>query len=139
MEAGCPNPAAFQIEYADGTRATVLMLNGYVRGWAYAGRVDGTVQGTRAVTGGDPHPHFSYLSRNIQTFFLSEEAPYPVERTLLVTGALDALMDSCYRDHERVETPHLGISYTSYSEMPIRPTGPRPSGASLVPIVPGRG
>ena len=139
MKDHCASPAAFQIEYAYGTRATVLVLNGYARGWAYAGRVDGKVQGMAALTGGDPHPHFSYLSRNIQAFFLTEKAPYPVERTLLVTGALDSLMDSKHRGNVRVETPHLDICYTSYRDMPIRPTGPRPSGASLVPIVPGRG
>ena len=138
MEDHCDNPAAFQIEYTDGTRGTVLTLNGYARGWAYAGRVAGEVQGMGALTGGDPHAHFSYLSRNIQTFFLTGQAPYPVERTLLVTGALDALMDSKHRGNVRLETPHLDISYTSYTEMPIRPTGPRPTGASLVPIVPGR-
>jgi hypothetical protein len=36
---------------------------------------------------------------------------YPVERTLLTTGALSFLMESAYRDHQRLETPMLKIAY----------------------------
>ncbi|MGH9338500.1 MAG: hypothetical protein ACRD1R_02655 [Acidobacteriota bacterium] len=35
---------------------------------------------------------------------------YPVERTLLVSGALDFLMESLYRK-KRIETPELAVSY----------------------------
>ena len=80
----------------------------------------------------DPHGHFSYLGLNIQKMFTTGRPQYPVERTLLVSGALDALMASRHRGHVRVETPHLNVSYRSYGEMPIRPRDPRPSGASLV-------
>ena len=66
--------------------------------------------------------------------FLSGEPQYPVERTLLVSGALDALMDSRHRGHIRLETPHLDVAYRSYETMPIRPTEPLPKGASTVPF-----
>ncbi len=138
MEAHCPDPAVFLLEYADGLRAATLMLNGYTEGFGYAGRVSGRVRGMEVFLPGDPHAHFSYLSRNIQDLYLTGKPPYPVERTLLVSGALDALMDSRYRGHARVETPHLDVRYRSYERPPIRPRAPRPSGASLVPIVPGR-
>jgi hypothetical protein len=42
-----------------------------------------------------------------QKLFLDHQPTYPVERTLLVTGALDALMESHYQGHVRIETPHL--------------------------------
>ena len=58
---------------------------------------------------GDPHPHFVYMGLNIQEMFLTGKPQYPVERTLLVSGALDALMESRYRVHMRVETPHLDV------------------------------
>jgi hypothetical protein len=38
-------------------------------------------------------------------------APYPVERTLLTTGILDALMISKAEKNRRVETPHLDVKY----------------------------
>ena len=82
----------------------------------------------------NPHAHFSYLSLNIQQMFLTGKPQYPVERTLLISGALEALIDSRYEGYRRVETPHLDISYRSYEEMPIRPTSPDPVGASLVPF-----
>jgi len=134
MEEHCKHPVAFMIEYADGFSASVLMLNGYIQSRGYAGRVAGRVQGMASSSASDPYPHFSYLCLNIQEMFLTGMPQYPVERTLLVTGVLDALMDSLYRGHVRVQTPHLNICYRSYEKPPIRPTGPRPTGASLVPF-----
>ncbi len=134
METHCKAPAAFLLEYADGLRAAALMLNGYLQGWGYAGRVNGQVQGMEVHLPGSPHAHFSYLSLNIQQLFLTGVSPYPVERTLLVSGALDALMESRYQGQIRIETPYLDVHYRSYDEMPIRPQAPRPEGASLIPF-----
>jgi hypothetical protein len=130
----CEAPAAFLIEYVDGLRAAVLMLNGYLQGWGYAGRVDGQVQGMEVYLPGSPYAHFSYLGLNIQQLFLTGVPTYPVERTLLVSGALDALMESRHQGHVRIETPHLDVHYRSYHDMPIRPRASRPEGASLVPF-----
>ena len=65
--------------------------------------------------------------------FLTGEPQYPVERTLLISGALEALMESRYRGHVRIETPHLDMHYRSYEKMPIRPTHPRPTGPAAIP------
>ena len=134
MEESCDNPAAFLLEFRDGFKATLLQLNGYAKEWSYAARVDGQVLATGLRTHGPPYPHFSYLGLNIEAMFLSGEPQYPVGRTLLVSGALDALMDSRHRGHIRLETPHLDVAYRSYETMPIRPTGPLPKGASTVPF-----
>ncbi len=134
MEESCDNPAAFLLEFRDGFKATLLQLNGYAKEWSYAARVDGQVLATGLRTHGPPYPHFSYLGLNIEAMFLSGEPQYPVERTLLVSSALDALMDSRHRGHIRLETPHLDVAYRSYETMPIRPTGPLPKGASTVPF-----
>ena len=42
----------------------------------------------------------------------TSHAPYPVERTLLTTGILDAVMTSKADKGRKVETPHLAIKYT---------------------------
>ena len=136
MEAHCEHPAVFLVEYTDGLRTATLMLNGYTKGWGYAGRVAGEVQGMEVHLPNDPHAHFSYMSLNIQEMFLTGQPQYPVERTLLISGALEALMDSRHQGHVRIETPHLNLAYRSYGQLPIRSQAPRPSGASLVPFRP---
>ena len=130
----CKTPALFLMEYADGLKTSTLMLNGFMKGWGYAARRHGKVEGMRILLPDDPHSHFSYLSLNIQHMFLTGKPSYPVERTLLITGALEALLDSRFQGHVRVETPHLNISYRSYDTLPIRSQNTEPVGASLVPF-----
>jgi hypothetical protein len=36
---------------------------------------------------------------------------YPPERTLLTTGAIEAIMNSSYHGGRREETPHLDVRY----------------------------
>ena len=79
-----------------------------------------------------PHPIFSYLSLNIQQMFLTGSAQYPVERSLLVSGALEAVIDSKFQGGGRLETPHLKVEYQAPAKQPIRPLEPRPTGASTV-------
>ena len=74
---------------------------------------------------------FSYLGLNIERMFLTGEPAWPVERTLLTTGALDALMKSRAGGHVRLETPQLVIPYQPSQVEPIRPTNPRAVGASI--------
>ena len=131
LEEQCLESAAFLLEYADGLRATTLMLGDYTRNWGYACRTDGRTEAMRVLLPGPPYAHFSYLGLNIQEMFLSGKPQYPVERTLLVSGALEALMDSRYRGYVRVPTPHLDVCYRSYGRVPIRPSLPSPQGASL--------
>lgn len=96
-----------------------------------ADRVKGGIQAT-AYNGNEApnHPPFSYLSLNIERMFLTGVSPYPVERTLLTTGALDALMRSRAQGNARIETPYLVIPYQPSSTEPIHPALPRPVGAS---------
>ena len=133
MEDNCKAPAAFLMEYADGLRTVTLMLNGHLRGWGYAGRSAGQVHAMETYLSDDPHPHFVYMGLNIHEMFVTGKPQYPVERTLLISGALESLLDSRHRGHVRVETPHLDVSYRSYEKLPIRPTNPRPTGPSATP------
>jgi hypothetical protein len=109
----------FLIEYCDGFRAAVVMANGWVHegdggAFAFAGRLKG--QDKPAATHfylqqPDPFGHFAYLVKAIDSMMQTGHAPYPVERTLLTTGVLDAVMTSRAEKHRRVETPHLDIKY----------------------------
>lgn len=131
MEAHCANPALFLVEYRDGFRGAALMLNGYVTDLAFAARCGGEVYATEFyLQPGPPHAHFSYLSLNIEEMFVTGRPTYPVERTLLTSGVLEAALDSRHRGHVRLETPHLDVQYRSYHRVPWRPRAPRP----LVPM-----
>jgi len=137
IEELCGEPALFLVEFRDGFQAALLHAGSYggkIQGWSYAARGGGEVMACGLESCGPPYPHFSYLGLNAQQMFLTGQPQYPVERTLLVTGVLDALMDSRHRGHVRLETPHLDIAYAPPTNAPIRPLGPHPVGASTVPF-----
>ncbi len=56
---------------------------------------------------------FNALSHAIADFFKTGKSPYPVERTLLASGLLEAAMRSHAADGKVVETPELKIAYES--------------------------
>jgi hypothetical protein len=111
-------PAVFLVEYRDGLRAAVAMLDGVVRHWLFAARLAGAdKQGAAMVAtrfrghGQEPFGHFAYLVEEIQDLVCDRREPHPVERTLLTTGILDRAMESLSRGGVRLETPELAIRY----------------------------
>jgi hypothetical protein len=105
---------AFLIEYRDGTRGTALLLNGHIRDFCFAGRIKGEARPASCMFHLPPPPgarFFDALNTNLEKFFETGHAPYPVERTLLTTGVLDAAMESHHRRGTRVETPELAVRY----------------------------
>ncbi len=129
--------ALFLLEHNDGFRSTVLMAPeqaGLLQSFAYAARIDNAIHACEVYLPEDPHAHFSYLSLNAEEMFVTGKPSYPVERTLLTTGTLEAILDSRYQGYIRLATPHLNIRYQSYETVPWRPTGPRPVGAALQPL-----
>jgi hypothetical protein len=68
--------------------------------------------------------------------FLTGQPQYPVERTLLASGMLEAALDSRHRGSVRIETPWLDVHYRSYEDFKWRPRGPFPAGACLDPFPP---
>jgi hypothetical protein len=48
--------------------------------------------------------------------FETGAAPYPVERTLLVSGALEACLTSKVQGQKRLETPQLQVAYKAPRE-----------------------
>src|SRR5262245_51823532 len=55
--------------------------------------------------------NFSMLVHGIVQMIDTGKPPFPVERTLLTTGALAALMESAHQGQKRMETPELAVRY----------------------------
>ena len=130
------DPHVFLVEYRDGLKGAALMLgdNGYVSGFSYAQRRNEIVNALEYHTDSGPSVAlFSYLGLNVEDFFLARRVPTPLERTYLTTGILEAAMISHGDGGARVETPHLEIAYSPSPAPCRRPSGERPSGASLDP------
>jgi hypothetical protein len=47
----------------------------------------------------------------VETMIESGRAPYPVERTLLVSGVLESCLDAKLQARRRLDTPHLAVRY----------------------------
>ncbi|MEK7406293.1 MAG: hypothetical protein AAB225_14415 [Acidobacteriota bacterium] len=107
------HPVACFLEYNDGFRGTVLMLGGLVSEHLVAFRVKGQreVVSTNCYIPTENSNNFSPLVDAIGRMYLTGKTSYPVERTLLTTGALAMLMESRYQGQKRLETPMLRISY----------------------------
>ncbi len=108
-------PVLFEVEYRDGLKAHVLTANDAIAEWTAAwqladGTIDSTVFWTQEAR---PLSHFTYLVEGIEHFMATGKAPWPVERTLLVTGMLNALMASKQAGGQRIETPQLDFEYRS--------------------------
>lgn len=118
-------PYGILVTYRDGLRATVLKIGHSATRWHFACKLAGEER--PRVTSHYVGPWnnrclFMALSHAIQEFFRRREAPYPVERTLLTTGALEAAMQSAARG-EPIETPHLRIAYAPRDYRAFRETG----------------
>ncbi|MBL8291695.1 MAG: hypothetical protein JNN08_07660, partial [Bryobacterales bacterium] len=108
------NPSAYLIEHNDGLRSTLLMLNGAVRDFTFAAKVRGIpgIPSTQFFL--TPTPNVTYsacLVSKIEEMFVTGKAPYPVERTLIVSGVLEACLTSKLQNHQRLETPQLNVRY----------------------------
>jgi hypothetical protein len=132
---------AILIKYRDGLRGTVLRIGKVPTRWNFACRLAGKPQPLATSFYVGPWQNrnlFKALAHAIQTHIREKQAPYPVERTHLVTGTLAAAMDSRFEKHKPVATPHLDIAYKPRDFRALRETGaswkiitedmPQPSG-----------
>jgi hypothetical protein len=109
----------FLIEYRDGFKAAAAMPNGWIYegdggAFTFAGKLTGHDKPAACqfyLQQPDPFGHFAYLVKAIDSMMRTGHSPYPVERTLLTTGVLDAVMTSKAEKNRRVETPHLKFEY----------------------------
>ncbi len=113
------NPAAYFIEHNDGLRTTLLMLNGAVKDFNFAARLHGAgVRSCQFLL--TPTPNVTYsacLVDRIEQMFATGRAPYPVERTLIVSGMLESCLESSkVQAGKRLDTAHLNVRYQAPRE-----------------------
>jgi hypothetical protein len=107
------------VEYRDGFKAAAAILNGFLHegdggAFCFAGTIKGELAPRSChyyLQQPDPFAHFAEQVKAIDTMVQTGHPPFPVERTLLTTGILDAVMTSRHAGGKRVETPHLNIAY----------------------------
>ena len=122
--------AMYRVEYRDGLIGTIFIANPAVSTFGFACRLKGQrepVATAFELQRGSPFRHFGYLIDAIEPMIRTGKPSYPVERTLLTTGILDAAMHSLAENGRRIETPHLAISYrpTDWPHAPGVPDEPR--------------
>jgi hypothetical protein len=107
-------PVAYRIEYVDGTRATMLLMNGLVGDFTFAARIKDQPSPLSTLFYLPSVPNVMYsaeLMAKAETTFMTGRSPCPLERTLLTTGLVEACVQSVGKSQERMETPHLAITY----------------------------
>jgi hypothetical protein len=112
-------PAAYLLEFNDGLRATLLMLNGAIKDYCFAARLKGEPHPVSNQFFLSPTPNVTYsacLVRKIEEMITTAKAPFPAERTLIVSGALESCLKSRHQKNIRLETPHLDVRYTAPAE-----------------------
>ena len=107
-------PVAYRIEYVDGTRATMLLMNGLVGDFTFAARIGGQSAPLSTLFYLPPVPNVMYsaeLMAKAEATFMTGKSPCRIERTLLTSGLTEACVQSASTNQQRVETPHLHITY----------------------------
>lgn len=113
------DPIAYRYEYADGVKATMLMMNGLIGDFTFAARLKDESEPLSTLFYLPPNPNVTYsasLMSKAEETFLTGKSPYPIERTLLTTGLVEAGVRSLGSGQKRLETPHLAIRYQSPRE-----------------------
>ena len=107
-------PVAYRIEYVDGTRATMLLMNGLVGDFTFAARIGGQSAPLSTLFYLPPVPNVMYsaeLMAKAEATFMTGKSPCPIERTLLTSGLTEACVQSASTNQQRMETPHLHVTY----------------------------
>src|SRR5207247_9120275 len=92
---------------------------GLFGGFTFAARLKGQVEPLSTLFHLPPNPNVVYsaaLMSKAEETFLTGKAPYPIERTLLTTGLVEAGVRSVGTGQKRIETPHLAIRYSATPE-----------------------
>ncbi len=117
-ERHCSDPIAYHCEHRDGFRTVLLLANGLVSDFTYAGlrRDNSEIISCQMFLPMPPAvttlaDFFSPLVNNIERLILERKAPYPIERTLLTSGMTLFGVESLFRGQVRIDTPQMDVAY----------------------------
>ena len=119
-------PHAIQVTYRDGWKGTVLRVGKDSTRWNFACQMKGESSPRASAFYVGPWENrnlFKALSHAIQVHFRTGQAPYPAERTLLVTGMLEAAMRARESKLRILKTPHLEFGYQPKDFRALREMG----------------
>ncbi len=106
-------PVAYRFEYADGLKATMLQLNGLVHDFTVAAKLKDESEPLSTLFYLPDNPNVVYsaaLMSKAEEMFLTGQAPYPAERTLLTSGLAAAALQSL-AEGKKLATPQLAVTY----------------------------
>jgi hypothetical protein len=107
-------PKLMIVHHIDGLRVHLFELNDAAGAWTAAWRdtEERSIISTEFWTQeARPAGHFGILVRGIEQMMITGKPAWPVERTLLTSGTLNALLLSQTRGGALVETPELRVAY----------------------------
>ena len=113
------------VTYRDGLEAAVIKTGSDSSRWNFACQVKGESQPRATALFNGPWGNrclFKALSHAIQHLFIEKQEPYPLERTLLTTGATESAMHSLAAG-KPLDTPHLAIAYQAVDFAKFRESG----------------
>ena len=119
-------PHAIVLEYVDGFKATILRAGRSSTRWNFACRLKGKKAPLATSFYVGPWENrnlFKALSHAIQVHFKTGKPPYPVERTLFVSGILDAAMKARRATGHPLHTNELHYQYQATDFSDVRENG----------------
>lgn len=119
MKSWVKEPIAYRFEYADGVKATMLLMNGLVSDFTFAAKMKSQAAPLSTLFYLPPVPNVTYsasLMSKAEETFITGKSPHPIERTLLTSGLVEAGVRSLGSGQIRLETPHLSIRYRPAGE-----------------------
>lgn len=118
---------ALVVTYRDGARGTAMTVGSGGDRWNFACQLKGRPEPLATAYYSGPWGNwnlFNALSGAIAHFFRTGKSPYPVERTLLASGILDAAMHSRAAGGKPIDTPELDLAYQAQDFRDFCETGP---------------
>jgi hypothetical protein len=112
-------PLLFLIGYRSGLQGVIYMLSGQTEQAGFAAEIEGRSEPVACcflTQWGRPWSHGNGLSYWVEQTIVQGKEFYPPERTLLATGAIEAIMDSSFQRGRRVDTPHLDVLYRAQKD-----------------------